>query len=1377
MPGPYDECNSGYVCINGSKLANPLDDDGNDICPAGYFCPRGTSNPIPCSPGTFRNTTGGQSPLDCFPCLEQFYCQDHSLTAPNGICQEGYFCPPGQNSSTPIEFKCEAGMFCTKGAMHPCPSGMYQDEVGQSDCKLCPSGYFCNATISPITSYEDSICPPGFICPNGTEYDSQYPCPIGTYNPLIGQSLRSGCLACRGGFACDSAGIDVPKQPCAAGYYCASNSLSPTPRDDGTGNYGVCPKGHFCTKQTSVPSKCPIGTFNRNKGAKESNQCLNCTAGYFCSIRGLIEPVTVCPAGYFCPVGTTEGQENVCPAGAYCPEKSSQPHLCPPGTYSENVGLNSSSSCSPCPLGKYCDSYGLTEPKGNCSSGYYCPTGSNSSTAVVCPAGKFCPEGVGFPLNCADGTYSDVQGNAACKMCPAGYYCVHDDGQNNSSIIIRLCPSGFYCKNGTGLDWIACPPGSYSDNEGLSAMDQCKPCEPGMYCNGYNLTLPSGECDPGYFCVSGSIVKNPSNDSACHDNYLFPIRGDICPVGHFCKKGSKIPQICHAGSYQDTTGQSECKSCIRGYFCKEGTIQSDEFPCPTGHFCPPQSKLPSPCPPGTFNNRTKATDERSCLPCPGGLFCQGYGLDEPSGECLAGWYCLGGAKTATPMGGAGGDICPPGYFCPSTTINPLICPAGFFCRDQNLAKPNGKCSSGFYCEAGSTSKEQFKCETGHYCVDGSQYPCPPGTLGDAKGLSSENECAPCPPGFYCAISGLTNSTGPCNEGYYCPGGQTEPNSVSLTCPAGFMCPVSSSQPIPCDNGYFQNVEGQAVCKLCPPRYYCENTNGSGIIWAKDFPCVTGHFCPEGTNHRYQHKCPSSTFSNLTMLMDSSECQRCPPKYYCANEGLTEPEGLCLPGYFCNGSSSSSMQHICPENMYCPAGTEWPLPCPDGTISKGKIGNKDVTQCEQCPRGFYCRNMQQHLCLAGYICISGSSTPTPVNGIHGYQCPKGHYCPEGSLNEIPCTKGSYMPFMGQSKCLLCPVGSRCPFEQMNQTLPCNVGHYCNETGLLEGHGCPIGTYYENVSAEDVSFCKPCKPGYFCADTGLDTPRDKCKAGYLCLSGAKNPTPNGSESENSPCPRGKFCVEGTTAAEDCPVGTINGNLGLQSKNECQPCPAGFYCNETGAITPSGPCNAGYFCPSNEIINDPRPTNFQCPSGHICPSETADPVGCPPGTFQPNEQFAENSCFGCPPGYFCIGNTSIPSPCPAHSYCPANSSHGMMCPNGTYTENDASKLESSDDCTMCKTGYYCVNGQLTAPCSAGYWCISGSDTPTPSGDNEVVGKPCPFGFFCPEGTLIPKKCKNGTFIGIVGATSENDCGRCPPGTLCPDDAKEPTPCAPGE
>lgn len=104
-----------------------------------------------------------------------------------------------------------------------------------------------------------------------------------------------------------------------------------------------------------------------------------------------------------------------------------------------------------------------------------------------------------------------------------------------------------------------------------------------------------------------------------------------------------------------------------------------------GSYCPSGTKHATEhlCPAGTYNNKTGANSEFDCLPCtgkcldffpvffsgqhydrklvyvntsvifklfvwPGGKYCNGDGLAEPTGDCAPGWYCLGGAYTEKP---------------------------------------------------------------------------------------------------------------------------------------------------------------------------------------------------------------------------------------------------------------------------------------------------------------------------------------------------------------------------------------------------------------------------------------------------------------------------------------------------------------------------------------------------------------------------------------------------------------------------------------------------------------------------------------------------------------------------------------------------------
>lgn len=80
--------------------------------------------------------------------------------------------------------------------------------------------------------------------------------------------------------------------------------------------------------------------------------------------------------------------------------------------------------------------------------------------------------------------------------------------------------------------------------------------------------------------------------------------------------------------------------------------------------------------------------------------------------------------------------------------------------------------------------------------------CPPGTIRNVPGAASEDDCYPCPAGFYCDRSGLTAPTGVCDERFYCPDFAkiSSPQPTDYQCPAGFYCGNATAMPEACPPG-------------------------------------------------------------------------------------------------------------------------------------------------------------------------------------------------------------------------------------------------------------------------------------------------------------------------------------------------------------------------------------------------------------------------------------------------------------------------------------------------------------------------------------------------------------------------------------------------
>ena len=487
-------------------------------CPSGHFCPAGSNAPSPCKPGTYNIYSGASSNSSCIPCEAGYACPASSMSALTISCSPGYYCPQGS----------------TDPARYSCPAGKYSDAinlVSQSSCTSCPAGFTC--AIHSTTSTMEK-CRAGYYCPEGTAWGGDVPCPAGTYSSETQLSSASECTTCTPGYYC-TGGNTTTDGKCGPGYYCPSGTPSrtyyPCPAgtySDGSGEASSldacnpCEPGHYCLQGSAVMLPCPNGTYSSNYGTLSATNCSPCPAGYHC-LAGESEPkpcgpgryseaasaeCIVCPLGRYCASNTTTATmlatggnswdnsedlagvcfngtycpvgvsivpnllSNPCPAGYYCPAGTLYPMPCPAGKYSKVTGRFELADCLPSPSGHYSIN-GSHEPTGLCNPGYYCPLESTSPNQVPCPSRTYLPDYGGETVE-------------QCSPCTAGGYC-----PNEGNAIPVVCPKGYYCV--TGLDEpLPCPPGTYSNSTGLVSADECRPCDGGMYCDGYALTSPRG---------------------------------------------------------------------------------------------------------------------------------------------------------------------------------------------------------------------------------------------------------------------------------------------------------------------------------------------------------------------------------------------------------------------------------------------------------------------------------------------------------------------------------------------------------------------------------------------------------------------------------------------------------------------------------------------------------------------------------------------------------------------------------------------------------------------------------------------------------------------------------------------------------------------
>ncbi|OAF64997.1 hypothetical protein A3Q56_07287, partial [Intoshia linei] len=686
----------------------------------------------------------------------------------------------------------------------------FQSAKGKTTCINCTEGYYCTGGNDPVQ------CPKGKYCPTKTSANIPF-CPVGTYNPSFGKKAITDCLKCKAKYYCNKPGLidfdtvtaDYGIYKCAAGYYCVSGNYFGNPPISTSSIVGQeCPKGYVCPEGTETPVPCPKGKYRNNvRGVDITQDCYACPPSRYCDTAGTVDPINKCDGGYYCTSGsdsaapTVVAMGGICGKGTYCTIGSREPTDCQPGTYGDVTGL---SVCKQCPAGYFCPRKTSEYLSNRCAIGHYCPAGTHYSTQYKCPIGTFRATDKGTSVNdctsCTAGKYCESEGLAQpTGCCDAGYYCIKGSHTKKPKNIISQKPVGSTCSTSIGD---ICPIGSIC--AACSSLPQL--CPTGKYCASQGLTTPSGNCDAGYYCVSGSKTKDPIDG----------VTGNICKSGHYCSTGT-------------TTTLSKC-------------------------------------PIGTFLPTTGNTQLSNCKSCPSGKYCATTGLSAVTGNCKEGYYCPTGSKVATEKTCSRGHYCPTGstieiecdigYYQDNPTQNVCkLCSAGSY-TDVKKAESCKPCPEKYFCQNGKKNR----CSVGHYCPQSTptEVACPKGTFSSTPWLASLDKCTDCKPGTFCGSTALTKVTGPCNGGYFCKTGvdSATPDGVTNTgtggiCRVGYYCPIGSSDEILCPAGTYNDEISKITCKSCVIGFACPVGSSSYI----GIPCDKGHYCPINTISKTEYPCP------------------------------------------------------------------------------------------------------------------------------------------------------------------------------------------------------------------------------------------------------------------------------------------------------------------------------------------------------------------------------------------------------------------------------------------------------------------------------------------------------------------------------------------
>ena len=116
------------------------------------------------------------------------------------------------------------------------------------------------------------------------------------------------------------------------------------------------------------------------------------------------------------------------------------------------------------------------------------------------------------------------------------------------------------------------------------AESECMPCPPGKYCETGSKAF-TGYCNAGYVCVGGAATINPTGTFVKTDTTYADTNNGPCPVGHYCSRGSSFPVPCEPGQYQPATGQSVCVNCPQYMYCPNMGMTTATNYCHDGYVC------------------------------------------------------------------------------------------------------------------------------------------------------------------------------------------------------------------------------------------------------------------------------------------------------------------------------------------------------------------------------------------------------------------------------------------------------------------------------------------------------------------------------------------------------------------------------------------------------------------------------------------------------------------------------------------------------------------------------------------------------------------------------------------------------------------------
>lgn len=709
---------------------------------------------------------------------------------------------------------------------------------------------------------------------------------------------------------------------------------------------------------------------------------------------------------------------------------------------------------------------GKTCPAGSFCPGGSVPAGTQSDTTTGCQ--RTCPADTG------GGVVTSAAGsitNTSCTATRSNYSSTDMHGSADQtcnysgtaynatcSINITKCDAGYYDAGTTVNGERDCIPvgnNFYSPEQAFFSDEPAKP----------NQGEQAGSSTKRYECPDGGLTSTTtaSRNTACYqtcaDITITNGKG-IAAVASVQYDGTKYAACtytaqCNEGysAVNGTTATTTpaCEQCGDGYYCPSGDGESggEKQKCPDGY--PHSAENPK-----TINDCYKECDLAANATQMSGIeYYQGTNSCAIV-RCESNYQLSGGKCVICPEGKVcdGTDKepedCPEDHYCPSGTDEPVACPTEYpnssvgttkeadcyrACTVQDIT--GATTVSGTLTKGGTNTCVATSCEAGTY-------------LGNGK-------CVKCPAGMTC--TGGTTEPKPCEEGYYCPEGGDTPQACPASHPLSTATAASESDCYTTCEEY--KIEGGTATPVEAKAFYPGKCEYKGVSDTGN-PCdIVNNVCIE-----------SSCNSNYELI--NGRCQLCSRE----NALSYKPEGncviaSCVIGYHPNGL-------VCEEDIR-------ECDMPNATYAEQtwdtKLGAFGICTIKECEDGYH---------LASNACVLDEQACVVENGTGikewnhstntwgqcvATSCDPGYTDDPSETNERtkPCgqckNKFSVLGELAASSYVRgCEIAS-CMYQgelynlENNECVPiCDVNGYEDETG------------YEKWDASRKKCVRTCKEGY-------------------------------------------------------------------------------------------------------------------------------------------------------------------------------------------------------------------------------------------------------------------------------------------------------------